>query len=191
MKDIFEDKRFSLIELLMISLAGALWTITAGGFGFALLMLVLVPWGIRLQQGRPPLRRTPLDLPLGLFFLTLLAATGLSYSGTEAWSKFWVMAGGVFLYFALVQQSRRDIWMVAAGAGPVAALLALYFVLTHNWNQWPAELAVIQWLGQVIMRLRPALPLPEAFHPNTFGGIIAMLLPFSLAFVLHARTHRR
>jgi hypothetical protein len=102
---------------------------------------------------------------------------------------FW--SGVIFLYFAIVQQSRRDLWLVAAAAGPAAALLTVYFVLAHDWQAWPAEIAVLNLVWRVIDWARPSLPIPTAFHPNLFAGIISMLIPFALAFLRQARTHHR
>jgi hypothetical protein len=158
--------------------------------GLPLLLLAVFPWLLRMGTRKVMFRSTSLDIPMALFVTVLLLGWGLSYSFAAAAGKFWVLVGGIFLYFAIAQQSRRDLWLVAAAAGPVAAVLTVYFLLAHDWRAWPAEIAVIDSVWRVIDWVRPSLPIPTAFHPNLFSGIISMLIPFSLAFARRARTHR-
>jgi hypothetical protein len=80
--------------------AGALWYLRPE-IGPWPLLLVLSPWLVRLVAAGRPGWATPFDLPLVLFVATAGLAVWSAYDRTVAWSKFWQIVGGVFLFYAL------------------------------------------------------------------------------------------
>jgi len=190
MRSLTRDRWFPIVDLFLAAAAGLLWYGSGGKLGALVLTIALIPWGIRLLAGRFPVKRTPLDAPMLLFLLTAVVGTFTAYDREMALGKFWVLLGAILIYYALAAQSRRDVWLIAGAMGPLAAALALYFVLTNNWQLWPAEIGVLNQFGLALMTIRPTLPLP-VLHPNTLGGMMALLLPFVVAFWLYARRIRR
>ena len=179
---------FALAELALVFLCGVacfLWP-QLGGWP---LLLALVPWVLRLLVRQPALQRTPLDIPILLFLATALVGAWAAYNTTAGLIKLWLVLSAVLLYYALARQPRENLWLIAASLSGLGALLALYFLLTHNWAAEPADLELINRLGMGWMSMRPSLPL-EGFHPNKVGGLLAMLAPFSLALVLQAWRER-
>jgi hypothetical protein len=68
-------------------------------------------------------------------------------------------------------------------------LVAGYFLLTHDWQAWPADIDLLTQLGRRWMNLRPPVSAP-ALHPNIVGGIIAVLFPPLVAITLYLHRKR-
>lgn len=162
-----------------------LWYVTSGRIGWPLLVAILVPWILRVAAKRAPFRHSRFDGWLLIFGVTAVIGTFTAYSSTQAQGKFWVLVGALGVYFAIVSVSRRDAWLLAGATGPVGALLALYFVMSNNWRQWPADIGLLNRIGMFWMQIRPSFPFP-VLHPNTLGGMMALVLPFTLAFGIYA-----
>ncbi|VAW31314.1 hypothetical protein MNBD_CHLOROFLEXI01-4594, partial [hydrothermal vent metagenome] len=113
-----------------------------------------------------------------------------AYDTNLAQGKFWILLGAMAIYFGIVSLSRRDVWRLAGAAGPLGASIAIYFVMSNNWRQWPAEIGLFNQIGGMWMSLRPSLPLP-VLHPNTLAGMMALLLPFNIAFGIYAWRQRQ
>jgi len=140
-------------------------------------MLALAPWAARLVlTGRLP-RRSLFDLPLALFVLTAGVAVWAAYDRPVAWAKFWPIVGGVVLFYALANAQvlpRARVWLLALlGAG-----MALYFLVTHQWESSPVGIAALSRIGQALQAALPSIPGPE-LNRNEVGGILAMLAPFA------------
>jgi putative inorganic carbon (hco3(-)) transporter len=179
------------LDLACVTAAGGLWY-AFPEVGPWPLFLALTPWVVRgVLTGRPS-RRTAFDLPLLFFLLTAGLGVWAAYDRPVAWAKFWTIVGGVFLFYALVNAEplgRKRAWLLATfGAG-----VALYFLITHNWDTYPAKIEALTALGQALQA-----PLPEVaghrLHPNVAGGILAMMMPFTALATIHAAQglrHRR
>lgn len=134
-------------------------------------------------------RRTGFDGLVVLFLLTAGMGVWTAYDGEAAWVKFWLLAAGVLVFYALAWQPGENLKAVVwLGAGLNAALAA-YFLLTHDWSFQPADIGLLNRLGLAWMKIRPALPL-EASHPNIIGGILAALLPLNALAALQAHGRR-
>lgn len=136
------------------------------------------------------IRRTPLDLPLLLFFLTVIFGAWSAYSVRLALFKFWVIVAAISLYYLVAALPRRGGWGVAALCGPLAAGLAVYFVTAEWWFR--GGMMIGQFLPplRLVLSLRRFWPLLVP-HPNVVAGLLVMLFPFVLAFALYARSHGR
>lgn len=167
---------FSYVDLACVAVADGLWYAFAE-IGPWPLILALAPWALRLVRIGRPTRRTPFDLPLLLFLLAAGVGVWAAYDRQPAWSKFWLIVGGVLLYYALVNAepiANARAWLLAFfGAG-----VALYFLATHDWDAYPAKIDVLTHLGRALQAPLPALP-GHRLHPNVAGGIMAMMLPFA------------
>jgi tetratricopeptide (TPR) repeat protein len=190
MIELAEDRWFPLVNLSLAIGAGTLWYLTSGRIGWPLLVAILVPWMMRIAAGYFPFRRSRFDGLLLLFGITAVIGIFTAYDTNLARGKFWILLGAMAIYFGIVSLSRRDVWRLAGATGPLGASLALYFVMSNNWRQWPAEIGLFNRIGGMWMSLRPSLPLP-VLHPNTLGGMMALLLPFNIAFGIYAWRQRR
>ncbi|HUM68834.1 MAG TPA: hypothetical protein PLK31_08315, partial [Chloroflexota bacterium] len=132
------------------------------------------------------LRRTPLDIPLLLFFLTLFVSLWVSYSGWLALDKFWMLLGAVVVYYVVTAVPRRYALWVAAACGPLAAGLAFFYFTADFWHRGLAVLGAVLPPVNRLLALRMFWPLLLP-HPNVIAGHIVMLLPYTTAVLLYAR----
>ncbi len=190
MIELANDRWFPVVNLALATGAATLWYMTSGRAGWPLLVVILVPWILRIAAGRSPFRSSRFDGWLLIFGVTAVIGTFTAYNSETAAGKFWVLFGAMAVYLAIVTVSRRDAWLLAGATGPVGALLAIYFVLSNNWRQWPADISLFNRIGTLWMSIRPSLPLP-VLHPNTLGGMMALVLPFTLAFGIYAWRQRQ
>lgn len=181
LRSIVFNRWFPFLDLGLALLAGALWMKGGARFGWIILILALLPWGMRVTVHQPAFRRTRLDWPLLLFLLTAVLSVWPAVNFGLAAEKFWLIVGSIVLFYALAGQSRRDVWLVAAVLGVVAAGIAGYFLLSNDWGAPTADyFGPIRSVGLLLMQVRPSLPLP-IFHPNKVAGMLVILIPFILA----------
>jgi len=145
------------------------------------LAIALIPWALRwLATGRPS-RRTPFDLPLALFLACSLLAVFVAFDRAAAWSRFWLILGGVILCYALANAAGAPalrLWVLSLlGLG-----IAVTFVLTHDWTA-PSKIGLLTRLGLAIQSALPRLPALDS-NANIGGSLLALLLPFSAAALL-------
>lgn len=181
---------FSLLELLLVLAACLLWFVGLGRLTWEPLLLLLFPYGTRLLAGRFPLRRTPVDWWLLLFLATAVTAVFRAYDTQQAAGKFFILLGGILLFYALANLSPLDVWTAIGGTGVISAGVAGYFLLTNDWQMLPADFDMVQRWALRWMALRPSFDLPPLFA-NMAGGILAMLAPLQLALAWRAICRRR
>jgi O-antigen ligase len=167
---------FPYLDLACVAAAGALWY-AFPQVGAWPLVLALAPWALRLALTGRLTERTAFDIPLVLFVLVAAVSVWSAYDRQMAWAKFWLIVGGVLLFYALVNaQSLGNVrvWLLALlGAG-----VAAYFLVTHDWQAQPAKIAAVTRLGQALQAPLPEIP-GDRLHPNVAGGIMAAMLPFA------------
>jgi len=144
----------------------------------------------RFSQRRPLFQRTLLDLPIAIFLVTAAVAAWASYDHQAAFAKLCMLAGAVFLFYALAGQPRVNFLLVAAFLGGTGAMIAVYFLLAHDWQAMPADLGIINHLGLAWMAVRPRLGLFPP-QPNIAGGLMALFLPFNVTLLVAARKTRQ
>jgi hypothetical protein len=125
-------------------------------------------------------RRTPFDWLLLIFFITAVVGVWAAYDRSRAWLKFGIIIAAIVLFYILAWQRRRNVWWVSGLLGITSSLIAAYFLLTHDWGSWPADIDILNRIGVWWMGIRPPVSL-LTLHPNIAGGMIAMLLPFLIA----------
>ncbi len=183
-----ESRWFALADFGLVLISGALW------YGWPELdawplLLGMMPWGIRITAGFPPIRRTPLNVPLLLFVLTAMVGVWAAYDREMAIGKFWIIVSAVLLFFALANQPRTNIWLIAGAFGFLGFAIACFFLLSHDWGESPAKFEIINRVANRWMAVRP-FSFPSAIHPNGAAGIMAMTTPFILALGLYSRRKR-
>jgi len=191
--------------LITTLLAAGLWY-AAPQVGAWPLAPVLAAWAAHFARERRWPRPGARDLLLLLFAATALISVWTAFDQETAWSKLWVIAGGLLLYYAAhtsapvppasppaprasASAPRTSAFLSADAAagwllGLFGAGVALYFVATHAWGAYAAKMGLLAEIGA---RLQGLLPPPPAglplhrLHPNVVGGILALTAPFAAA----------
>ncbi|MBU0512447.1 MAG: O-antigen ligase family protein, partial [Chloroflexi bacterium] len=179
-----QSRWFTLADLACVAVAGALlynWP-KLGGWP---LLIALLPWVIRLVNRKFPFQPTRFDLFIILFLITAWVGVLVSYDQAMSLERYWLIVCAVFLYFALAGQPRQNLWIVTGWLGAFGAMVAGYFLVTHDWVTQPAKFESINQAGVWLMTIRPMLNTHQ-LHPNVAGSIIAMLAPFLMASGLHS-----
>lgn len=176
----------ALWSLLGASAAGLIWALQPQFGGWALLA-ALLPAGVTLlRRAALPWRRTPLDGFLLLFVLTAAMGVWTAYDRSGAWSKFWLILWSILMFYALASQPRAYLWPVVTVIGVLPLPIAAYFMLTHDWTAFPVKFPLLNQLAQGWMDVRPAVGgwSGGGLHPNTTGGLLAVLLPLTGAALM-------
>jgi len=164
------------LQLACASLAGAIWYLASRAGPWPLL-LVLAPWALQvLLAGRFP-RPSGYEFPLLLFLLSAAMGAWAAFDRQAAYPKFWRIAGGVSLFYGLYGAAplgRKRVWLLSA----FGSVVALYFLVTHDWATYPAKVPLLTQIGQAIQGPLPTVSL-HRLHPNVAGGILAMMTPFA------------
>jgi hypothetical protein len=113
----------------------------------------------------------------------------VAYDRPAAWAKFAMLAAAVVVYYAVAWQPQKNLWHLAEGWAVLGAGLAGYFLLTYDWQQWPADFGGLTRLGRWWMGVRPAVP--GFLQANVAGGLLALCVPFAVAAVWRAGRERQ
>lgn len=148
------------------------------------LVIALAPWVARWAVSGRPGYHSPFDWPLLVFLLTAGVSVWAAYDRQSALAKFWLIVGAVLLYYSFANWAtgsgsrvlEKQAWLLAL----TGAMIAIYFLLTHDWEAYPNKIGMLSRLGRDFRSLLPALPV-EQFHPNVMAGGMAMMLPFAAA----------
>jgi O-antigen ligase len=141
-------------------------------------------------NGRTFLIGHPLHGLVWFFVATAVMGVWTAYDRQAALLKLGLILCSVLVYYLVVGRSWRQVCWLAALVGGCGTAVSLYFLLTHDWLAWPADLAPLTAVGRRIMAVRPALPLPM-MHPNVVAGLIIALAPFWLVTLFAAWQRRR
>jgi hypothetical protein len=191
---------FALVELAAAALASAIWYLFPWRGAWPLL-IGLAPRAVRLLRTGRPFPLTGFEVPLLVFLLTAAAAVWSAPDGEVAAAKFWLVVGGVVLFYAFVgigDVASRDAFAQGSGIGSriglsgveigarvlagLGAAVAMYFVATHDWEQFPVKVAALERLGRALQALLPALP-GQPLNPTVAGGLLALSIPFTLGLL--------
>lgn len=186
---VVENRWFKLIELALVALGGIIWYLRPEWAAWPLL-IVLLPWILRLLAGGIPFQRTALDLAMAIFLATMLIGLWASYDPAAAQAKFWILFAALLAYYAFAGQPAENLWLAAGLLSLIGLLIACSFLLEYDWREGPIDLGVINRVGAWWVGVRPSITTPE-FHPNRAGGLLAMLYPFPAALGLKAWRDRR
>ena len=184
MQQLVGNRWFALAELLIVFAYGAVVTIwpKLGGW---LVVLVLLPWLIRIVSGRVTFEKSAFIVPLALIVITAGIGVWAAYDQQAAWGKFWIIIGAVAVSIALVNQPRANLGVIASLVGLMGVIIAIIFILNNEWNTQSSDLGVINRAGGWIMANRPSIG-SLSLSPNFVGGLLAILVPIPLALGLYS-----
>ena len=159
-------------------------------WGWWPLIVAGLPWIIRIFLKGIPFRKTPFDLLILFFLASAFMGLWAAYNQTQAFHKFYLIIGAVFLFYALANQPATNIWLITICLGLWGVVTNIVFLLITDWNVFSADIGLIDQAGQWWMAFRPNLWAGtlldiHLFHPNIVGGINAVLLPLSVASLTH------
>ena len=143
----------------------------------------LVPWLARMALSGRPSRRTPFDLPLALFLATAGLGVWSAYDREAAWAKFWLIVGAALLFYAFANwgtsgmpgAANQQAWLIAA----LGAVMAGYFLLTHDWDAFPTKIRFLSQLGRALQAPLPVIA-SELLVPDASEAIMVVTVPFGL-----------
>jgi putative inorganic carbon (HCO3(-)) transporter len=160
------------------------WMVALALLGVALLWLV--HW---LARGHF-FTRTPADVPLLILLSTLPVGLWASAEPATSLPQIVKVITGVALFYALVNTlgatgaGRRAVGLAPPAVVGGTALLAGLVLLGTNW---PGAKLPFLPAGLSARFPRPLAPIwySAGFHPNTAGGVLAMFVPVTAAYVLY------
>lgn len=175
---------FPLADLILVLGCGAIW-ITWPSVGGWPILIALLPWAARLAAGHFPFQRSLLDLPLIVFLFTAGVGVWAAYDQALALEKFWILISAVLVYYALAGQPKANMGVLTGIFSVVGVFIAVYFLLCHDWSKSPTvDFSLLDQIGLRIMAYRPDITLDD-LPPNQAGGVLGLLLPFTLAFIIN------
>ncbi len=182
MQQLVGNRWFALAELLIVFAYGAVVTIwpQLGGW---LVVLVLLPWLIRIVSGRVAFKKSAFIVPMALIVITAGIGVWAAYDQQAAWGKFWIIIGAVAVCIALVNQPRANLGVITSLVGLMGVIIAIIFILNNEWNTQSSDLDVINRAGGWIMANRPSIG-SLSLSPNIAGGLLAILVPIPFALGL-------
>ncbi|MBE0411227.1 MAG: O-antigen ligase family protein, partial [Anaerolineales bacterium] len=183
-----ENHWFALSELVWVMAAGVTWALVPQ-LGWRLLPVALLPWLLRLAGGQFPFKRTRFDFLILVFLLTAVVGAWAAYDREAALAKFYLLVAGMLLFYALASQPKDNVWLVAGLFAAFGAGVAIFFLLTYDWQTDPAKINLIQQAAVWWMGRRPNF-LAGTIHHNTAGGILAITAPFLIALLSYASRGR-
>ena len=178
MRQIIDSRWFALFNLFLVLGCGAIWMIEPQA-GKWLILIALLPWGLRIVTGQFPFKRTPLDWLIVIFFVTTWVGYWASYDKTAAWNKVWLIMTAILFYYALVSQPKENWNEISILFYCIGVGVSGYFFLTHDFIAAPRKLGFVNHIGTWLMGFRPYtgwIPI----HPNYVAGIAAITAPFIL-----------
>jgi len=154
---------WSLVLLIAAGIYRPLLWVGLGMMAF----LWLVRW---LSQGYLT-RRTPLDVPILLFFLSALAGLWPSYDLALSLPLFLMIAGGVALYYLLVNNCTTEHSRRILSAGPLLLGLgvSVYFIIQHG-HPVTGRIFHKAWAFRL--------------HPNSVATFLEGMIPLALAMAI-------
>lgn len=176
MRQLTEDYRFALLELLLIALCGAVWVIEPK-WGMWFIPTALLPFLLRSVSGKYSLDGH--DALVLVFGVTAWGGYWAAYDQVTAWGKAWLVMTAVLLYFSLKTQPQENLPRISFALFCLGVGVALYFFLTHDFIALPRRLEAVNRLGRWVMSLRPHTGWTP-IHPNYAAGMIAITIPFIL-----------
>jgi len=188
LRQLVNDRRFALVDLLLVLVSGAVWMLKPE-WGFWFLLAALLPAVFRLVGGRSPFQKTQLDGLVVVFFITAIGGYWASYDQEAAWSKLWFIATGVLLYYALSAQPKENLVWVCAILFSIGVGVSLHYILAYDFIGAPRKLQIANTIGLWIVDVRPQFEW-TSIHPNYVAGVAAITTPFILYPLIELRKNK-
>lgn len=174
MQQLVRDRRFALLELILVVLCGAVWMVKPE-WGIWFILIALLPLILRVMGGG--FQFEPVDWLVAVFAATAWTGYWAAYDQAAAWNKAWLVMTAVLLYFSLRAQPRSNRFGVSVFLFCLGVGIAFYYFLTHDFIALPRKLELVNQLGRWIMTVRPQTGWTP-IHPNYVAGMIALTTPF-------------
>jgi hypothetical protein len=166
------------MDVFLLLTSGAVWIIDQD-IRLWVLLLALLPWGLRLLAGNFPFQRTLVDWLILVFSVTAWVGYRVSYDGANAWNKIWFIFLAVLLFYALRVQPKENLVGISLILFVIGAGVSIYYLLTHDFIAVPRRLEFVNRMGVFLMGIRPQTGW-SPIHPNYAAGIVSMTVPFIL-----------
>ena len=176
MRQIVDAPRFGFLELILVTLCGAVWMIKPA-WGIWFIPTALLPMALRVFAGR--FRFKGIDWLVAVFVVTAWVGYWAAYDQAMAWNKAWMVVIAAMLYFSLKAQPERNLFHISAFLFFLGVGVSVYYFLTHDFVALPRKLEFVNGLGRWIMTVRPQTSW-RPIHPNYVAGMIAVTAPFIL-----------
>jgi tetratricopeptide (TPR) repeat protein len=163
---------FALLDVVLVLASGAVWMLSPE-VGPWIILIALLPWGLRLIAGKFPFQRTRFDWLLLVFLMTAWVAFWAAYDRISAWNKVWLIVMAVLLYYALASQPKQNFAWISFILFGIGVGVSVYFFLTHDFTGDPAGLAA-RW-----MNIRPGFGW-RAVHHGYISGVVVITTFYSL-----------
>ena len=181
-----DNQWFPLVDLLIVLGSGAIWYFRPE-FGWKILFIALLPWGLRFLAGREPFKVTDFDLPILVFVLTAALGGWIAYDQHGSWAKFWLIVASVLLFYAIAALPRRNTWLFVQAMTCLGVLISIFFLLVYDWQTNPVRSELVNRLGVIWMKVRPNINYIIK-DEDIISNILLVLLPFPVVLFYYARS---
>lgn len=177
MREVVKSSWFARFDLLLVIVSGVAWLLWPDYAGALPLLLLLLPWVLRLFAKVFPFQRTPFDWLMLIFLVTAWVGCWSSYNHADAINKAWLLTASVFLFYALSAQPEENITRISSGLFMIGVGVSVYFFFTHNFIDEPRKIEALNKIGALWTNIRPQFPL-HPIHPNYVSGLAALTAIF-------------
>ena len=191
---------FLLVPLVLSSATSELFEFNKMWLTFGLTIIIGASWFIKMVANKKlELQRTPLDLPILLFFLSQVLSTIFSWDiHVSLWGYYSRFNGGllsitsyIFLYYAFVSNSPtiakvQRLMTISLMSGLIVALWGLpsHFGYDPTCLLFRGNFDVSCWTADFQPRVRIFSTLGQ---PDWLSAYLAILLPISIAFLFKTK----
>ncbi len=179
MREVVKSGWFARFDLTIVILSGVAWLMWPDYAGILPLLLLLLPWALRLLAGEFPFHRTRFDWLILVFLVTVWVGYWASYNQASALNKAWLLTTSVFLYYSLSAQTEENILWITTGLFAIGVCVSVYFFFTHNFIDEPRKIETLNQIGVWWTKIRPQFPWPSV-HPNYISGVAVLTGMFGL-----------
>jgi O-antigen ligase len=179
LREIVKSSWFARLDVLAVILSSGAWMFFPEYVSASPLLLLFLPWILRLLVKEAPFRRTRFDWLILIFLITTWVGYWASYNEASALHKAWLLTASVFLYYALSAQPEENLTLITSTLFMIGVVVSIYFFFTHDFVTHPSKVEVLNQVGVLWFNFRPQAPW-QAIHPNYIAGIAAITALFGL-----------
>ncbi len=177
------NSKFASVEFFIVVISCLALSIRPE-LGWLPLVIACVSWVMRVVWQRVPFQKSPESLLIPIFLLTSVVGVSVAYDPVAAAHKFYLIVGAALLFFSLAHQPKENISTIASVLSLIGAITTIIFIFITDWETFPADVAIINTLGEVLTRSAPQASIqkifdPQLFQANMVGGINALLIPIA------------
>lgn len=144
----------------------------------ALIALPLVV--ARLRAGRDFFAASKVEPLIAVFIASALVSLWAAYDADEAFKKFSLIISSVLLFYSIALQPGRNRLSILASLALVGGIISVFFLLSYDWINMPADIRVVNTIGNAWMKIRP-INLTRATSDDWVGGALAVMVPMQFA----------